>query len=67
MYEMSSRQARAFPATHIDPAESSSRFVHARMQTAAHAPAAQYVHFRDMGTWLIPDATAESALDGRPD
>jgi hypothetical protein len=57
----------AFPTTHIGSAESPSRFVLTRMQTAAHAPAAQYINMRDMGTWLVPQAvrSAHTSSSGK--
>jgi hypothetical protein len=62
--------SRPFPTTRSADADvSSSRFVLARMQTAAHAPASHYFHVREM-TWLAPGATggsAPGAPDQRPD
>jgi hypothetical protein len=63
--------SRAVPAPRrVDPDDTSSRFVLARLQAAAHASTPYYFRIREISPWHAPEATAESSRKGsdrRPD
>jgi hypothetical protein len=58
------------PRRRVDPAATSSRFVLARLQAAAHASTPYYFRMREMGPWHAAEASVDSsreASDRRPD